>query len=48
MSTTETIDASVLSKVKSVERKRERTSPLRSVLAGSTAGAVEIGKENIL
>ena len=40
---TQTIDAAVLPSAKSVERKRERISPLRSVLAGSTAGAVEIG-----
>lgn len=28
-------------------KKKERNSPLRSVLAGSTAGAVEIGKSKI-
>jgi hypothetical protein len=27
-----------------LSRKKERNSPLRSVLAGSTAGAVEIGE----
>lgn len=31
-----------------VGKKRGRNSPLRSVLAGSTAGAVEIGKSKIL
>ncbi|PVH76433.1 mitochondrial tricarboxylate transporter-like protein [Cadophora sp. DSE1049] len=38
----QTVATSVLSTAKPVERNRERISPLRSVLAGSTAGAVEI------
>jgi hypothetical protein len=44
LTTTKLSNMATVQQIREPEKKKERPSALRSIIAGSTAGAVEIGK----